>query len=294
MPDVRRRVIGWLDSHYAADAFADGAAPPTIAVLLDPAERGRAYARWWSDGLAAADLLHVAADLTALAEAAGRTLPAHRIHDEMLPCRVGLLCWAQPVTGSDGRAVIGASWVRVPEGVWVELWVDPIDAAARVGADTGDPGVVERVRREFGRLGPDEGVLLPMDVEWQPTGAAWDFARGHALTTLIATWLLMGQTLSVSEQVRPAPVEQRRAVRRGEVASDVTYVALRRQTVVRDPREPAHEGRDYRHQWVVRGHWRNQWYRSVETHRPIWIDPHIKGPEGAPMLHTEHVYTLRR
>lgn len=43
---------------------------------------------------------------------------------------------------------------------------------------------------------------------------------------------------------------------------------------------------DYR--TIVRGHWRNQWYPSLgasgdpDSHRLIWIDPHVRGPEDAP------------
>lgn len=29
--------------------------------------------------------------------------------------------------------------------------------------------------------------------------------------------------------------------------------------------------------WIVRGHWRNQWYSSLDCHKPKWIDPHWKG-----------------
>lgn len=36
-------------------------------------------------------------------------------------------------------------------------------------------------------------------------------------------------------------------------------------------------------QWIVRGHWRQQWYRHDEVHRAIWIRPYIKGPEDKPL-----------
>ena len=29
--------------------------------------------------------------------------------------------------------------------------------------------------------------------------------------------------------------------------------------------------------WIVRGHWRNQWYAKDGVHKPKWIDPHFKG-----------------
>jgi hypothetical protein len=48
--------------------------------------------------------------------------------------------------------------------------------------------------------------------------------------------------------------------------------------------------REYHHQWIVRGHWRDQWYASRGVHRPVWIAPHVKGPEGAPMLGGEKVH----
>jgi hypothetical protein len=67
----------------------------------------------------------------------------------------------------------------------------------------------------------------------------------------------------------------------------VRVIALRR------PNKPASEAgtseRDYHHQWVVRGHWRNQPYKTQGIVRPIWIAPHSKGPEGAPLLGGERV-----
>ncbi|WP_255312534.1 hypothetical protein [Rhodococcus tukisamuensis] len=35
---------------------------------------------------------------------------------------------------------------------------------------------------------------------------------------------------------------------------------------------------------MVRGHWRHQWYPSVQRHVPIWITDYIAGPENAPIV----------
>lgn len=43
------------------------------------------------------------------------------------------------------------------------------------------------------------------------------------------------------------------------------------------------------HRWVVRGHWRRQWYRSENTHRAIWIDEHESGGSDHPLLIAERV-----
>lgn len=43
-------------------------------------------------------------------------------------------------------------------------------------------------------------------------------------------------------------------------------------------------GREYSHRWLVRGHHRAQWYPSTQSHKVIWIAPHIKGPADAPFV----------
>lgn len=42
-------------------------------------------------------------------------------------------------------------------------------------------------------------------------------------------------------------------------------------------------------QWLVRGHWRQQFFPASGAHRPIWIMPHVKGPADKPLRVTERV-----
>lgn len=116
--------------------------------------------------------------------------------------------------------------------------------------------------------------------------------------TVLATWLLMGQTISSRVNVR-APRGARRRMQRDMPGLDPTvrYVDLRRArtTTVGEPSADGEHGtRQYHHQWVVRGHWRNQWYPSRGDHRPIWIAPHLAGPDDMPLLGGERVNVLRR
>jgi len=46
-------------------------------------------------------------------------------------------------------------------------------------------------------------------------------------------------------------------------------------------------------QWVVRGHWRDQWYPSQKEHKRIWIDPHVAGNADAPLSARSKVYVIR-
>jgi hypothetical protein len=76
--------------------------------------------------------------------------------------------------------------------------------------------------------------------------------------------------------------ERRRHQRNGGGSSSVRIVKLRR-------RESAHEPgngethREYHHRWVVRAHWRRQWFPGEKSHHSIPIAAHLKGPEEAPL-----------
>src|SRR5262252_772200 len=61
----------------------------------------------------------------------------------------------------------------------------------------------------------------------------------------------------------------------------VRVVELRR----REPVATEHGERDvdWSCQWIVRGHWRQQFYPSKHLNQPIWITPYVKGPEDKPL-----------
>ncbi|MEV6871666.1 hypothetical protein [Amycolatopsis sp. NPDC051128] len=42
----------------------------------------------------------------------------------------------------------------------------------------------------------------------------------------------------------------------------------------------------------MRWHWRNQWYPLRGEHRPVWINPHVKGPQDAPLRTGDTVHVL--
>jgi hypothetical protein len=51
-------------------------------------------------------------------------------------------------------------------------------------------------------------------------------------------------------------------------------------------------GREWSHRWVVRGHWREQWYPSEGVHRLIWIEAFVKGPEDRPLIIKDTVFSV--
>lgn len=128
-------------------------------------------------------------------------------------------------------------------------------------------------------------------------------AKGIAPTTILRTlaaaWHLMQQP-TLADRVRVPADKQATttAARLGYSDPAVTVVDLRR-LYVPDTREETgvEGGRAYRHRWVVSGHWRHytdERYTQERRARPEWIESHVKGPDGAPLLVTEKVNVWRR
>lgn len=113
------------------------------------------------------------------------------------------------------------------------------------------------------------------------------------LARLASCLLLMKQTLTVQQSAYPQRSALRRLERQNSPTSPVRVITLRHKRA--EGHGDTVSDREYYHQWVVRGHWRNQACGPNSTlRRPIWIVPHIKGPEGAPLLGGEKVYALKR
>ncbi len=86
------------------------------------------------------------------------------------------------------------------------------------------------------------------------------------------------------EHYHPPRAERRRMEKAREPIWEVKVITLRRYE--QHPGRPADsEGRhiDWQYRWVVNWHWRKQWYPSEKTHKVIFIDTYIKGPEDKPL-----------
>lgn len=51
--------------------------------------------------------------------------------------------------------------------------------------------------------------------------------------------------------------------------------------------------RVFDHRWLVRGHWRHQWFPSLGVHKLIWIAEHPSGPSDRPMVVRDKVYVVK-
>lgn len=132
----------------------------------------------------------------------------------------------------------------------------------------------------------DEGDLL--DDEGRYTGA------DHWWKTVQSTLRLMQQRVFVQEEARLPRATRRRMQREGAGhIEEVLVIRLRRPSATRaEPEEPS--GRTLTHRHLRDGHWRGQWYPSLQRHRQIWISPTIVGDENLPLVIKRRYYKWDR
>lgn len=76
--------------------------------------------------------------------------------------------------------------------------------------------------------------------------------------------------------------------RNASALPEIRFVTLRKAMSCQAQREEQElseaQQRIYRHRWLVSGHIRNQWYPGEQTHKPLFIPPHMKGPSTGELL----------
>lgn len=278
-----------------------------------------------------AELFHVSDEMTAVAAEAGLTMPGYKLHRDDLPADSGLIVFDAPLSRAthDTMALNPQDAAELENVAWAESSGRKLPAVEVIAAlwrfalrDDGRPGVLVVLLtsnydmadsweaegypdmavglRRIGWLGYHDETVLPFGHMYDENTIAPDDPqpiRNQTFRTLIATWLLMSQPIVTSDP-EPLPRQVRRAWERangGKPAPKVRVVKLRH---VNKPRPEGADSdgitRTYHSSWVVRGHWRNQWYPSRKDHKPLYIPSHIKGPKDAPLKGTEKVYDWSR
>lgn len=260
--------------------------------------------------------------MTAVVAAAANALDltGEMLTDEVAPTDCGVLFLPEPIYHRDGRGrlnpISAITWGRFTSGVhaawFVGGWSDPDDPASAESARIKANARLDPNYRRF--LGPyllgdfdHVPIARPMSAYQLPTGqerdAEWEPApdgrfiidaterRTSVCTAILyAFWAIQAQPIAT---VAATPIDgpaARRAAR-AAIAHETRIVMLRRVTPIGDRDTDAKW--HYRVRFVVRGHWRRLTDRDGVPYR-IWIHAHVKGPEGAPLLHGEKVAVLAR
>ncbi len=244
----------------------------------------------------------VSADMAAVAKHAAMSMPFQMIRRGDCPAATGFIMWSEPVYSfeRDGRRLetVGAVWADRVEPVYscdcrtddcehnpdVEYGVEVIPLARGQRASELWP---------MSRLTMNDSSQEDVGVQ---AGGAVDAEHGEdiekLLRVLLATWTLMGQSLTRSERMEGDRAERRRWSRVGLSPQPVTVVRLRR--IGNHACDEGETNVPWSHRWIVSGHWRNQWLPSRDCHRLQWIAAHVKGPDGAPLVVKDRVTALVR
>ncbi|WP_328463592.1 hypothetical protein OHA21_38345 [Actinoplanes sp. NBC_00393] len=266
----------------------------------------------------------VAPAMTAIIAAAAQALDlsGEVLPDDVAPDDQGVVFFPDPLyhRGHTGKvSSIGAiTWARITSTSGQSSW---IVAGWADQHDPHDPSVARRradlaarpdIARQLGPyllsnyteipIGrpvehPEHPVIDDAVHDWEPAPDGRfcideATARTRGCTAIAyAFWRIQAQPLATVAAAAMDRPSRRRAERHG-IKHDTRVVMLRRTSPLAEPGDGDPKWH-YRVRFVVRGHWRRLTDRDGNPYR-IWINAHIKGPDGAPLLHGEKVAVLAR
>lgn len=248
--------------------------------------------------LANAQLYWVTREMSEFALNAALTLPEWTPRAAM-PAESGLLCWARPA-GALQAVVHGTPTILDNDAMAWYIRKDgmlEILGCSRMGRTSAGVRKARVMGIDYPFCCATAGVTDPD----KPVKANHvDPDSAPILSILGAAWLLMSQpAVAQSRQVGGLNGSTRHALPRkpDSLTAPVSMIDLRR--IVdgaadggTDPNAP--KGRTYSRRWWVEAHWRQQAVGPGRAYRkPIFILPHIKGPEGAPLTN-DRVHVWRR
>ena len=199
------------------------------------------------------------------------------------PSRAGLVMWASGtgIVSDDGAEARGALWITFPDGGF---------SLTPIVAGDGAAGMVADWDHSCMWIDPRDGVKIPQitssrrfaDAMWRRLGATWLLAQSP--------------TVGVVHGVKYWRRDPERPFAKPSLPGLITQVTLREVDYGRPEiggvKRP---GQGPTHQFIVRGHWRQQACGPKRAwRRPTYIAPFVKGPAGTPLETKPAVRVWRR
>jgi hypothetical protein len=290
-----------------ADAVVDAALYSNSTVPI--AERQEIGLHVHRSILGAGDTFAVSSDIVSVIDQAAQSLPSFILHPEDLPSLNGFVWLEHPIIVKDinekNLVVKAFGWNTAhfkfgddedEMAVIMLAWTDPRDSR--------DHAYVDWERPTGDEFAPPSG-LLSMIAGIFPFNEEWLSGRfGNPIHPekpvdpgLGRFWLTFLRFLAEpwinTERYEPDRHQAKRAIRTLEHVPAIHVVHLRRRAQTGNADHEAGNV-EWSHRWLVRGHWRNQWYPSLEVHKPRWIAEHIKGPEAMPLVVHDKIFAVER
>lgn len=142
-------------------------------------------------------------------------------------------------------------------------------------------GTTQNVQRDGRKIAVDPAFDDQDDVVWTEAAHA---RMDREMDYVAAFFSFLEQKL-----IRHAPARVPRSTRhriernQWQVEPVVNVITFRGVDYVRPEGGGDSSPIEWNCQWLVRGHWRQQFYPSEDRHRAIWINPYVKGPEDQPL-----------
>lgn len=260
-----------------------------------------------------AEVIYTSPAMSSLTAHAAKSLPGFNLREEDVPCPAGMIFWGyegqmlSSMRGTDiaeDRVPMAAIGWELAEaqgkvGLFLCMFVESeelIQTQLSLGMTKAEeismrkmlPTVVNAIGHTAWVAFGD--VDVPIQELIKTGGVDADVLISTAV--LKTAWLLMDQELTESTREEASRASVKRMRNMGSKRpTDVRVIDIKRRP---SSGKGSGSGREYRHKFLVNGHWRNQWYPGLGEHRPVWISPYLKGPENAPMLDGKKVYTWHR
>lgn len=128
-----------------------------------------------------------------------------------------------------------------------------------------------------------EQIYAPLEEKVAAGGTDYDCARSASVLLRFQVLMrLCAQRIVEDRPTSPNRAARKRAGRAELPLTDVRVVMLRHVGQRPDRDEP--QVVEWSHRWIVKAHWRNQWYPKLGTHRQILVNPYVKGPADKPLV----------
>jgi hypothetical protein len=253
-----------------------------------------------------ADTIYVTADMENLMVQAAEDLPDDVTFDvRVCMSKHGFVLLEQPIRGFDRKdrevRIIAFAWEITPifaqgrnetkEAIMIYFFVNPLDVIDDEDRQLND------LMRESGISIPPVALLHMYPAEDGNTvpklGEKGVEVVHQTLKLFLAMQMLSHQSIGEPMPMRPDRASRKRYAREypGMPERLITLITLRRKKTI--PEKPTGTV-EWQRRWIVRGHWRRQYYPKSKTHGWKYIYEYIKGPDDKPLVTGRRVFNFRR
>lgn len=203
--------------------------------------------------------------------------------------RITAIGWEPTATGSIGIVAYCSGYVSRWSGKLNPIFYTDVWSWGETIAQAGDKANLDAYLEAYATAQENPGLYHQTQLILT--------AHGQVIRRVAySLFAFMRQRIAALEPVRPDRALRRRVEAAKLPERTVQIITLRAKETARYEAVEAAEGNVLTCQFVVRGHWHRFWKGSGENRElvPQWLDPYIKGPEGAPFKGGLKVFDVSR